>query len=72
MHDLYSLCRKLFRGQTDWTIGLLHSLTYFNAVNGDVDRIEAHCAWSPVGAVGPVSVGTDQHVLTGSVKREMI
>lgn len=42
--------------------------TYFNAIDGDMDCIEADGSWGPVSAVGPVGVGTDEHVLTGSVE----
>lgn len=45
------------------------SLAYFNAVNCDVDCVKAHCSRGPVGTVGSISVGTDQHVLTGSVEK---
>lgn len=71
LHTLHSLCEKYFRGQTGCSNRRLHLHTYFNAINGDVDCIEAYCSWSPVGAVGSISVGSNQHVLTGPV-REMI
>lgn len=56
-----------------FTVQELHQLvvvmgTYFDAIDGDVDGIEADSSWSPVSAVGPVSVGTDEHVFTGSVE----
>lgn len=41
-------------------------LTYFNAIDCDVDCVKAYCSWSPVGTVGSISVGTYQHILTGS------
>lgn len=45
------------------------SLADLNAVNCDVDCVKAHCSRGPVGTVGSISVGTDQHVLTGSVEK---
>lgn len=45
------------------------SLAYLNAVNCDVDCVKAHCSRGPVGTVGSISVGTDEHVLTGSVEK---
>lgn len=48
----------------------LFYVTDLNAVDGDVDCVEAHSPGGPVGAVGPVCVGPDQHVLTGPGGRE--
>lgn len=58
---------KDLRERTSFLNVRLDWITYFNAINGDVDRIEADCSWSPIGTVGSISVGTDEHILAGSV-----
>lgn len=41
-------------------------LTCVEAIDGDVDVVEAHAAWRPVGVVRAITVHSDQHVLAGS------
>lgn len=62
---------EIFMVESGCSEGDTHLRTYFNAIDGDVDCIEAHCSWGPVGAVGSIRVGTNQHIFTGSVQ-EMV
>lgn len=59
---------SVFVVETGWSEGDTHLHTYFDAIDGDMDCVEAYCSWGPVGAVGSISVGTNQHILTGSVQ----
>lgn len=55
--------------QSSQSAGWVGGGTDLDAINGDVDGVEPHGPGSPVGAVGAVRVGPDQHVLTGPAEQ---
>lgn len=43
--------------------------TYFNALNGNMNSVEANSPWRPVCTVSPIIIDTNQHIFTGPEKK---
>lgn len=44
-------------------------ITYFNAINGNMNSVESNSPWSPICTISAIIIDTDQHILTGSEKK---
>lgn len=50
-------------------IPISKKITYFNAINGNMNSVESNSPWSPICTVSAIIIDTDQHILTGSEKK---